>query len=83
MFEISFHHKQECDEQQKADKDTVTSFVMLPVKRFVFAVNEITCNHESDKKYCGENKLALCKHCGYFSGKGSQSLLKFGYFAAS
>lgn len=56
---------------------------MLAVKRFVFAIYKNTCDDKNHNENRRENQLTLCKHCGYFSGKGNDSGVKFGYFAAS
>lgn len=83
MLQIRLHHEQERDEQQEHDQYTVRAFVVLAVQGFVFPIDEHCGDDECDDETHREDKLPLCKHCGYFSGKGSQSLPKFGYFATS
>lgn len=83
MLQEAFHDEQENDKQQEHDQNPITAFVVLAVQRFVLSVYEIGGDDESNQKKHCKNELSLCKHCGYFSGKGNQSRPKSSYFAAS
>lgn len=81
MFQVTLDKKQERNKQEESDQNLVRAFIMLPVERFVPAIYENARRDKRHKKKCCKNQLSLCKHCGYFSGKGSQSRCKIGYFA--